>query len=133
MKYLNFFKIILVLLFLFILLPNNKAIIPNILMLLSSSMMLTGENLSMFEVSMSVLSVLSLMSIFLIFLKNKFLNLFGILFFWLWIFYFFLNYDSNRFIKFSILSYISLGMFLILSVFIVKSIFDKKNKAGSKI
>ncbi|BCY27674.1 hypothetical protein KK2020170_05420 [Flavobacterium okayamense] len=133
MKYLNFFKIILVLLFLFILLPNNKAIIPNILMLLSSSMMLTGENLSMFEVSMSVLSVLSLMSIFLIFLKNKFLTLFGILFFWLWIFYFFLNYDSNRFIKFSILSYISLGMFLILSVFIVKSIFDKKNKAGSKI
>ncbi|WP_221259281.1 hypothetical protein [Flavobacterium okayamense] len=129
----NFFKIILVLLFLFILLPNNKAIIPNILMLLSSSMMLTGENLSMFEVSMSVLSVLSLMSIFLIFLKNKFLTLFGILFFWLWIFYFFLNYDSNRFIKFSILSYISLGMFLILSVFIVKSIFDKKNKAGSKI
>lgn len=129
MKNLNFLKIIFALLFLFILLPNNKAIIPNILMLISSSMMLLGENLIMFEVFMSILSILSLFSVFLIFFKNKLLNIFGILCFWLWIFNFLFNYDGNKFIKFSILSYISLFLFLLLSIYLVKCIYyTKKSK-----
>lgn len=127
MKSLIFFKIILVLLFLFILLPNNKAIVPNILMLISSSMMLVGENLNVFEITMSVLSILALISIFFIFLKNKFLNLLGVIFFWLWIFYFLLNYENNKFIKFSISSYISLILFLFLSVHVVKNIYNKNS------